>query len=423
MTNILLSCSCKLQSGTAFDAKGSFIISDDMQFFVFDEIDNPELAHDSLSNHDYLSLYGETVNGEKITCDQAFIGGIYEAVFVLPNSEVKIGDVMEKCTQIDIPLINFNSTAFSYVYGRYSISVSGSKIRRNEERIAQYSGRPICKFILTIQSDKSMLPTDLKAFAHRIVLLLSFATGHWIYYKGYQVSNDLRSAKVYRKSVDGPSIKNGLLGKLGRLDKYLEQVLPSYLALNKEWATEFFYNCMVNILSTDKGFIEDRLFKLVQTIEIMADALGEKPETLPKLKELRKHMTSTLDAWVEQNIEHKGVVDVEIIRSRIGRITSSDTFMNRVALFLNKVEVDNSKIGLNIKLIKDARDKVAHTGRLTVKDYGKINDLVDEIGKGQFMVQLVLLDWLGFKDGLIQGYNKEYATYEKIEHYFLRTII
>jgi hypothetical protein len=72
------------------------------------------------------------------------------------------------------------------------------------------------------------------------------------------------------------------------------------------------------------------------------------------------------------------------------------------------------KIGLNLKGLKDLRDKVAHTGRIKITGAEAIEYLMPGV-RG---LQLILLRRLGY-NGLINGIKNNWRTIDKIDEYFV----
>ena len=193
------------------------------------------------------------------------------------------------------------------------------------------------------------------------------------------------------------------------IKNYLEQVLPNWVNYSKIQKDDIF--TITDYLNqTRHGHIEDRILRTVQAWECAANYWVEEMELSEDLKELREKIKSTYKQW---KID-KEYID---INGELGRRLTSPLDQEKLMLRLDKlIKVSGlitSKINLDLKRLKDLRDKVAHTGRIDITGREAIKFLQPGI-KG---LQLLLLKRIGY-DGYVNGEKDGYVTRSKINEYF-----
>lgn len=78
--------------------------------------------------------------------------------------------------------------------------------------------------------------------------------------------------------------------------------------------------------------------------------------------------------------------------------------------------VDLAKIGLDLDLLKEARDTVAHTGKMPDEMRSGRHGTYKLLAAAQFGLQLLLVAKLGYSD-LVVTANKGWKSYVPIENF------
>ena len=78
--------------------------------------------------------------------------------------------------------------------------------------------------------------------------------------------------------------------------------------------------------------------------------------------------------------------------------------------------VDLAKAGLDLELLKEARDSVAHTGKIPDEMRTNRHGTYQLLAAAQFGLQLLLLAKLGYSDRVVTA-NEGWKSYELIEKF------
>lgn len=194
------------------------------------------------------------------------------------------------------------------------------------------------------------------------------------------------------------------------ISKYLTTTLPTWTELSKEQKDAIF--TITDYLNqTRHDFIEDRILRTVQAWECSAFNWTEETELPNDLVDLKERIKTTYRTW-------KSEKNYNDINGELGtRLTASldqEKLMLRLEKLVTDSKLNTGKIKLDLKVLKDLRDQVAHTGRIKIKG----SEAIKFLQPGISGLQLIILKRLGY-DGKVNGEKNGWATIEDIKEYFV----
>jgi hypothetical protein len=192
--------------------------------------------------------------------------------------------------------------------------------------------------------------------------------------------------------------------------KYLTATLPTWTRLSKEQKNDIFI--ITDYLNqTRHDFIEDRILRTIQAWECSAFNWTQEPDLPNDLIDLREKIKATYRAW--KNEKNYNDINGEL-GTRLIIPLDQEKLMLRLERLIKDSGLNTSKIKLDLKVLKDLRDQVAHTGRIKIKG----SEAIKYLQPGINGLQLIILRRLGF-DGMVKGEKDGWATIENIKEYFV----
>jgi hypothetical protein len=213
--------------------------------------------------------------------------------------------------------------------------------------------------------------------------------------------------------VERKMTKNDNEGKIiipeFRLGKFLEETLPVWSNYSKSEKDNLC--AIVNYLNqTSLDYIEDRILRTVQAWECYGHYFIEGTELSDELKELKTRIKETYKAWKKDFSYNDN-------NGELGNRLSISLDQEKLLLKLNKAIEQSGlltdKINLNLRELKNLRDQVAHTGRISITG----PDAYQFLKAGVKGLQLIILKKLGYS-GLVYGEKDGWRTIDKIDIYF-----
>jgi hypothetical protein len=240
---------------------------------------------------------------------------------------------------------------------------------------------------------------------------LSLATGNGVT-SHRQIANwsDQGAMEVWREFV-GDEIGPGDIVPDFRLAKFFEQVLPLWDHLEQSIKSDI--RLAVSYINlSGRGYLDTRLFQISQAWEFLATAWVPKGALDTAEIDLRKKVKCSYRAWKKEypKADPKGYWGTRIVFPFQWPVAKRQ--MESLAKSIN---LDLEKVGIDFNLLKEARDSVAHTGKMT--DRMRTDRPYRLLSAAQFGLQLLLLAKLGYSD-LVVTANNGWKSYEQIKTFF-----
>jgi len=357
------------------------------------------------------SLSGQLDDGRHIHADQlVHTGWGFEGhAEFSPLSGVIIGQSNQAFpVEARYPLVGMFNGKFSVEDSGWSIEVFDSEENAAcTKDLSKALGVPLEGLTLRIaKSDTTFDEYNEKA--REILLLLSLATGNGVT-SHRQIADwgDQGTMEVWRKFV-GEEIGPGEIVPDFKLGKFLEQVLPVWNHL--EHGTKSDIRLAVSYINlSGRGYLDTRLLQITQAWELLATAWMPKGKLNTLESDLRKRVKCSYREWKKEHPEadpkgHWGTRVVSPFQWPIAK--------RQIESLTESGNINLARVGIDFDLLKEARDSVAHTGKMT--DRMRTDRPYPLLSAAQFGLQLLLLAKLGYSD-LVVAHNKGWKSYEPIK--------
>ncbi|MCF8255551.1 MAG: hypothetical protein K9H61_03065 [Bacteroidia bacterium] len=193
------------------------------------------------------------------------------------------------------------------------------------------------------------------------------------------------------------------------LANFLSSTLNIWLKFtNKEKNDIFIITDYLN--QTNLDFIEDRILRTVQAWECAAMYWQEEIELTDDYKDLKEKLKETFNIWKKEKsfIDNNGELGTKILAS-----IEQEKLLLKLENLVSKANLNTKIISLDLRRMKNLRDKVAHTGRIGIPG----NKAIEILQPGVFGLQLLLLKKLGYH-GLVIGERNGWPTNQKLQYFF-----
>jgi len=385
--------------------------------FLIQEEDSAKTFSNQFNNSDLWSLFGQLEDGRPISANQlmiAKIGGSEEFAELSPLTGVVIGRSNSS------PLMEAQYPLVGMFDGKFSIKDSGWTIEVLESDqnaiIAEHRSKawrvPLEGLTLRLLTTQKTLD-EYHEKAREIMLLLSLAKGNGVT-SHRQIANwgPQGMIEVWRQTT-GDEIGPGPIIPSFRLGEFLKQALPVW----NQWKSDKKSDARlaityINLSAT--GYLDTRLFQIGQAWEFLATSWMPKGKLNGLESNLRTRIKSSYREWKKDNpgADSKGLWG--------GRVTFPFKWpiaKRQMESLADSRRVALSKIGLDLEVLKKARDSVAHTGKMINQMHLNRNDTYELLAAAQFGLQLVLIAELGYS-GLVNTSNEGWKTVVPIEKFF-----
>lgn len=408
---------------TQYSGEGTFASGDlriKMSFTVYLQFSHIglEAEGDDHKNMLYLqfgksklwSLSGQLEDGRPINADQLLHTGWGEeghAEFS-PLAEIAIGE-SDPSPPIEAryPLIGMFEGEFSIAHSGWTIMVVSSADKTDHAgRLSKSWGVPLEGLTLKI-TERGATIDEYHEKAREIMLLMSLSRGNGVT-SFRQIVNwgDRGSMETWRR-MTGHELGPGPVIPAFMMGKFLEQVLPIW----EEWVPDtrsLTRQAISYINLSGKGYLDTRLFQIAQAWEFLATAWIPKGKLNALESDLRKRIKCIYREWKK---EHTEADPNGIWGTRILSPFQRPVAKRQMESLATNVGIDLAAIGLDLVRLKEARDSVAHTGRMT--DSLKTDRPYLLLKAAQFGLQLLLLTKLGYSDLVVTDKNG-WESYEPI---------
>ncbi|MGA2467804.1 MAG: hypothetical protein ABSH06_26085 [Thermodesulfobacteriota bacterium] len=360
------------------------------------------------------SLSGQLEDGRPILADQLIltkIGSSEGDAEFSPLADVIIGQSNPS------PLVDARYPLVGMFDGKFSVEDSGWTIRvfdseenaGRAENLSKLWGIPLEGLTLSLAKSQTTLD-EYHEKARDIMLLLSLAVGNGVTSHRQIADGGSRGTMEVWRRFTGDEIGPGEIVPTFRLGRFLEQVLPVWGQWKPDTRSDA--RLAVNYINlSGTGYLDTRLFQITQAWEFLAAAWMPKGKLNTLESDLRKRIKYSYREWKRDypEADPKGYWG-----KRITFPFEWPAAKRQIESLAESGRVDLAKVGLDLELLKEARDNVAHTGKMTDKMRTDRHGTYQLLAAAQFGLQLLLLAKLGYSD-LVVTANKGWKSYEQIE--------
>ena len=267
------------------------------------------------------------------------------------------------------------------------------------------------KEVATLKIENLKGTENLLAMGVATKNLLSFALGETVIFDRAIFVQDGISENFNREMVTNSN--NGIqIVPNKEIENFLVSALPIWNSFTKYERDRFFV--VIDYLNQSCiGFIEDRILRVAQAWESMADFLNVKSELSDPLLGLRNELKLLYKSWKKTNryIDENGSLG-----KRITGAVDEEKALAKLMNLVSQEQLNAKAIKLDLMGLKRQRDNVAHTGRVNVPGE-EVIDILESAVKG---LQIIVLRRLNYR-GKIKYARNGWATTESINN-FITTV-
>ncbi len=351
---------------------------------------------------------GKPVRASELHITNTQIGKI-SSIELTAFEGVSIGQEMDTPpTESRYPLTGYFDGEFDIAHNGWGIKTIPCQSVKTAKALAKKWGCPVEGVVLQLRRENSTMDKH-REFARVVMALLSLACGtgvschrHFFTWGNAELEN--------WRHMTGNEIGPGPIVPEFEHGRFLEQTLPAWQKLS-EVQREAIRLALYNINESAVGYIDTRLFHIVQPWEFLAEAWRMKGELPDSVTLLHSRLQKVRKQWDEDypNSDPHGFWG-----SRISSIFGWPKLRDAIERLAASFGLDLGGVGLDLKLLKEARDSVAHSGKLAQHLTGPNRKALDLLAKGQYCLQLLLLRMLGYK-GLVNHAKGGWRTFVDID--------
>lgn len=351
----------------------------------------------------YCTITGITETNQNFVASKLLMTQLNDKyIELISNSQVIIGSYFELfADKVVYPISNLFGFNFNIDYAGYKIVLVSEKnsIKKN---ISTYWEIPQIAASITLSKETESIE-NYTFLINDLIRLLSLATGRHL---------SISIQHFYNKDKDFIILQNNFSSHKG-----ISKIIPEFLIKDfilitlpviKEWNSDKskdFRLILAYIDASDEGYLDDRLFMLIQSWEVFANTWFQGKYQLPiELKNLKNNLKPILAKW---HTENPNFDKDKFWDNRIYDSLKWDKTTKTLEKTLEYYNLDNKKLNLNLEKLVKLRHKVAHKGRFGHEDHEIINDII----KCQFALRLLLLKLFNYK-GKILDYRAVTKTHD-----------
>jgi hypothetical protein len=294
-------------------------------------------------------------------------------------------------TQSKYPLTGYFDGALTLIHSGWNIDTIPCANPAAARELAKNWRIPVEGTVLRLRREDATVEQH-RDFARIIMILLSIASGTGVSSDRHFFIWDSDELEIWRYWT-GDEIGPGPIVPDFEVVRFLEQALPAWQSLTQE-QQEALSLARDYINLSALGYMDTRLFRILQPWEFLAKAWGIQGDLSNSEAYLCTELLKTNKTWNKgcPNSDNYGYWG-----SRIASIFDWPKLRDAVGGLAARFGFNLRQVGLNIDLLKKARDSVAHSGTLP-RDPGRSNrQSLDLLTSGQYCLQLLLLRILAYQ--------------------------
>lgn len=326
------------------------------------------------------------------------------------NSAVEIG---RRGTEAPIRstyvLTGLYDGAFRLSLGDWGIELSSNIDAELNKKAARALHIPLEGSTLEISSD-GKCDAQYERVARDLFLLLSLACGtgvschRWSFEYSDKSQIELWRSRAGEEVGPGPVVENSDLGE------YIKQVFPVWSMMPQK-EQDVFKTAITHINNSGSGYLDNRLFQVVQTWEYLAEQWIPKAGLSDAEQQLKRTLLKARRDWAK---DHPTCDPDGLIGDRIAKAFEWSVLRRQIEGLAAQVGINLSILGIDVEQLKAARDSVAHSITLKNADDSS-RPLFDLLLRSQYVLQIILLSKLQYK-GLVIDSKNGWLIAKDIDH-------
>jgi hypothetical protein len=294
-------------------------------------------------------------------------------------------------THSTFPLVGYFDAPFSLSHRKWLINSEAIDEIKNAKDLAMRWRLPTEGILLELVCPGAQIKEHLE-IAKSIMTLTSLASGTGVSSHRHIFGWGSHDLEIWRQ-MTGDERGPGPIVPSFEMSSFLQMALDHFDALTPEKRSAL--RLAINYINLSaNGYLDTRLFHITQPWEFLAMAWIKAGKLSPAALSLRSRLKRTLMHWRQ---EHNTLDPNGFLTSRVLAGFTWPKLKDQIEQLAQMFGLDLQRLGLDIGILKTARDDVAHSGKLPEKLSGSSKDGLELLILSQRCLQLLLLRILGYK--------------------------
>ncbi len=362
-----------------------FLINQDC--VIYCEMDDSPIFSIDIDSSTKWSLKGTTKDKKSFFATDLIITQLSnDFVELIPSNNIIVGDYFDfTADKIVYPLANLFDVNFETTIDEFKVTLKSERhsIKKN---ISKYWRIPQVGSELILEKDNEPIDSFTE-MANYIIQLISLGTGRQL---AINIQNFFNTTKSFTL-IQNNQISSDFIGPLLPDNEYPD-LLKLGIPILKSWSMDKFKDLRIVqhfLNSTDKGYVDDRVLRLVQCYEIIAHNWIQLNYKLsPELLALKKRLKAAIKEW---NLEFPEYDKTGFWSGRVHKSLEWEKTVKLLENVLVSQNLDLSKLDVDFNRLVKLRHAVAHTGSIGP------DNAIKELMNGQFALRIFLLKTFNFK--------------------------
>jgi len=334
---------------------------------------------------------GRPVKADALLIKKVQIGSTWGVEFI-ENKGVFLGQERDTPpTESRYPLTGYFDGEFALGHNGWNINTIPCPSPKTAQELAKKWSCPVEGMVLRLRREDSTMDQH-RDFARVVMTLLSLASGTGVSCHSHFFTWANEELEIWRH-MPGDEIGPGPIVPAFEMGRFLEQTLPAWEALSQK-QRKALRLALCDINQSALGYLDTRLFHIVQPWEFLAEAWGMHGELSDSVTCLRSRLQEAGRQWKD---DHPDSDPQGFWGSRISSIFDWPKLRDAIERLSASFGLDLERVGLDLNKLKEARDSVAHSGKLPGHLIGPDRQAFDLLTSGQYCLQLLLLSMLGYQ--------------------------
>jgi hypothetical protein len=339
-------------------------------------------------------LSGTLIDGRHIDAESLLQTGNPQGPhsFEFTAQEIRIGiQSDDPPNQSLFPLIGYFDGPFSLQHREWEIVAErGDQVER-AKNLAKRWRLPIEGMSLKLMSPGASSTEHLE-IAKSIMTLVSLAAGTGVSSHRHFFSWGTAELETWRH-ITGDERGPGPIVPSFNMTSYLQEALIHLDALTHE--RRLALRLAVNYINLSaNGYLDTRLFHITQPWEFLAKAWNSESSLSEEVLYLRSRLKRALKEW---RLDHVNIDPNGFWGSRVFSVFDWPKLKCEIEQLAGMFGLNLGLLGFDLDQLKNARDDVAHSGKLSEKLSGNSKHAFDLLTKAQRCLQLLLLRMIGYE--------------------------
>jgi hypothetical protein len=352
-----------------------------------------------------LSLTGNTTTGYVLRADNVFHLDFDSFIELVSNDKIYIGDYYDSnknANKIEFYISNLYELNHNFIFEGFNINISSS----NEpalQRISIYWRLPQVASLITLEKKNESIDEYLNII-NFLMIPISIATGRHISFGIQHIYNDNKNYKALHSNFSSCNFIKQIIP-----ENFLTEFITTGLQKVRNFESKKYLDLktILDFLNeTDHGFLDDRILRLVQCWEILANSwIKSKPKLTIETQDLKTEIKKILKLW---HIKYPQFDNNKLLDDRLHKALEWEKTIKLLEVVLKEYNLDNNVLKIDFQRLIKLRNSVAHSGR-----FGD-EDTYQDLLRGQFGLRILILrifEYAGEINDYVNGDTKLMSSY------------